>query len=109
MASISAILSSVIGVSSVAGEASQLHPSRQSRWPPHHRGAPAPDSSPVAPARRSPKIPPSPRTLTALASVVVHTPLMQNRAMHEVAHAPCHDPHGLQAYWTQSVDPHSYD
>src|SRR5512147_1136077 len=56
IASISAILSSVIGFSSVAGEASKLHPSRQPRWPPHQRGAPAPDSSPVAPARRSPPI-----------------------------------------------------
>ena len=53
---ISAILSSVIGSSSVIGEALQLHPNRQIRWPPQYRGAPAPDSPMVAPARRSPPI-----------------------------------------------------
>src|SRR5512134_1719058 len=77
IASISAILSSVIGFSSVAGEGLQLHPNRQIRWPPHHRGAPAPDSSPVAPARRCPqKIPPPPGTLTsvALATIFALTP-----------------------------------
>src|SRR5512144_977461 len=56
MASISAILSSVIGSSSVFGEAWQLHPNQQIRWPPQGHGVLAPDSPTVAPARRSPTI-----------------------------------------------------
>src|SRR5512147_52861 len=56
MASISAILSSVIGSCSVLGKALQLHPSRQIRWPPQSRGGHAPDPLTVAPALRFPPI-----------------------------------------------------
>src|SRR5512132_3842739 len=63
IASINAILSSVIGSSSVAGEASQLHPSRQIRWPPQQRGAPAPDSPTVASALMATSNPPAISTI----------------------------------------------
>ena len=63
--SASANLSSVIGSSVGPGEASQLHPSRPTRWPPPRRRRTCAELVTVAPARRLRlELPPRPWTLT---------------------------------------------